>query len=285
MLKLLFVLLTIGLGVERSFAQSGFAPNEPVVAADPQAEKTIKAKRVKRTFLEIGGELRSYTYEEPGFVKHSGLMPGIWGNYVRKLNWGTVGVNSNFSFSNSNKYEGGLCETDGLGNTTCTPYETNKQTDIISKTSGLFYFSASEVLSFNAGLGYRYLSNSVPEPGFYLRTGSWFYLPVGFDILYNSDPVFKWKYEATFDYIISGGIKSNLSNVASKYSDVFMPQTGYGLNTNIQLRYRNRYIFSFFYETWTMDISESVVAAPGEPFHEPANKATSLGLRFGYDFY
>jgi len=293
MFKFLFILLTIGPGLQSSFAQQGFAPGDPqvkasdaIVAPDPTQEKLLKMRRVKKYYGELGADVRNYTYEEPGFVKHSGIMLGLWGNYLQRESWGGWGADGNLTFSNSNKYEGGLCEYDPLSDTTtCTPYETTKQTDIISKWNLWLYLSASDILRFKTGGGYRYLSNSVPEPGFYLRTGAWIYLPLGMEILLNSNNIYKWEFELTYDHIVAGGIKSNLSNVSSSFDDVYMTQTGYGINTNLQMRYKNRYLFSFYYETWNLNLSDVVYAAPSAPFREPANKATSIGFRFGYDFY
>ena len=105
------------------------------------------------------------------------------------------------------------------------------------------------------------------------------------EILYTQNQSFKWKYELTYDHIVSGGIKSNLSNVSTSFNDVYMTQSGYGLNANVQLRYKNRYLISLFYETWSLNLSDVVYAAPGAPFSEPANQSRMLGLRFGYDFY
>ena len=287
MFKTLFFFLTFGLVAEFSFAQATFAqatfaPGEPGKMMEDSPAKITKPKKIKHTIFDVGADLRSYTYEEPGFVKHSGLMYGIWGNYVTRTDWGTFGVDSTYSFGKGIMYDGGLCDTQ---TNTCSPYQTTNQTDIISKTNAVAYLPASEVLRFKAGLGYRYYSDSVAEPGFYLRTGTYLYIPLAAEIFLQDDNVYKWKFELGYDYVVSGGIKSNLSEVRSSFSDVVMSQTGYGLNMNVQLRYLGRYSGTFFYETWNLDVSDVVYASPSDPFREPANKSTAIGFKFGYDFY
>jgi hypothetical protein len=280
--------LTIGLVSSLALARGTFAPGDPL--NDSEVQKPMMADPVSRKlkkdpkyFFDAGLDLRDYAYEEPGFVKHSGFLYGVWASLIAKTDWGTFGFDSSVNYGNSLNYDGSICEINS-GVMTCSPYSTSKQQDLITKSTGYVYLPVSEFFRFRTGAGFRYLSDSVPEAGFYLRTGVWFYIPAGIEITDDSNSNYRWKYSLTYNYVAAGGIKSNLSEVSSRYSDVYMPQTGYGTDFSVQLRYQIRYVIGAFYETWNLNISDEV-ATGGDVFHEPANQSRVIGLRFGFDFY
>jgi hypothetical protein len=184
------------------------------------------------------------------------------------------------------QYDGGRCEINPVTNQleNCEPYSTTNQTDLISKTNAEVHMRVSNALNFKAGVGYRYLSNSVAEPGFYLRTGTWAYIPLTVEYRFDVSPQVKMKLDLGYDYIFYGGIASNLSEASSAYKDLYMDQRGYGFNAGIQIRYANVYSATAYYESWVLNKSEQVETG-GETFEEPENSSQSIGIRLGYDFY
>jgi hypothetical protein len=289
MFRLFSAALTIGLVSCVSYAQATFAPGDPAKAvSQPVSEPVVykpKVRRIKKYFFDVGVDLRNYNYEEPGFVKHTGLMYGVWADFLTNTDWGMFGFDTAFDYGNALHYDGGICDIDlNTQVTTCSPYSTDNVHDLIAKTNVFAYLPASDILRFKVGLGYRYLSDSVAESGFYLRTGTWVYIPLAMEILDDSNSNFRFKYGIAYDYVVWGGIKSNLSEANSRFDDVYMSQTGYGIDLNAELRYQTRYVFGLFYQTWNLNISDEVISG-GAPFHEPANNSRTIGLKFGYDFY
>jgi hypothetical protein len=270
---LFFISLALGLEIK---AQQPAKPAPPS-APNTYPNKTKKVKLLKRQELVIGGELRNYKYSEPGFVTHEGFMYGGYADYLYRFVPSTsVSVGGNLIYGALN-YDGGLC--DNFGN--CEPYQATTN-DLIMRGHGRVHINPNSNISLQLGLGFRYLSDKGQGQGFYQRTGTWFYVPVaaGFKVPLANQA--KLNFLAEYDMIVSGGIKSNLSEVDTTYSDVYMTQTGGGLI--IKTGYEeNQFEVNLFYESWSLNES-SPVTTGGSTFIEPKNQSQSFGLQLGMDF-
>jgi hypothetical protein len=127
----------------------------------------------------------------------------------------------------------------------------------------------------------RYLSDKGQGQGFYQRTGTWFYVPVAVGVKIPLDNKAKLNFLVEYDVVVSGGIKSNLSEVDTDYSDVYMAQTGNGLIFKVGYDWA-QFKMSAFYETWSLNES-SPVTTGGSTFVEPKNESQSFGLQLGIE--
>lgn len=271
--------ISLALGFEIN-AQDSTAPATPT--STPQAKpnsypnKTRKVIRLKRQELVLGGELRNYKYSEPGFVTHEGLMYGGYADYLYRFTPTTfVSAGGNLIYGALN-YDGGLCDQFGA----CVPYKATTN-DLISRVHGRVHINPILNLSLQLGLGMRYLSDSGQGQGFYLRTGTWYYVPVAVGFSVPLENKAKLNFFAEYDMVVSGGIKSNLSEVDTTFSDVYMAQTGGGFILKLGYDW-NQFKLSAFYESWSLNES-SPVDSGGSTFIEPKNQSQSFGLQLGMD--
>lgn len=247
-----------------------------------KTEEKIKQQK-KLNSLLVGLDLRSYNYDEPDInVKHKGLMYGGWFDFSKSTSIGVFVLKSNFTYASNLTYEGILCDSQTFTN--CNPYTSNNSTELIVKTNAEYQYVVSDFFSLKAGLGYRYLSDSNSDPGFYLRTGGWGYIPLTVQFNNQISSNMNLKIELEYDYIFYGGIKSNISEADPSFEDVYHTQTGNGLNLNGWIRYNQKYSFGAFFETWTLNETEMLFQG-SNGFQEPANTGQAIGLRVGYDLY
>jgi hypothetical protein len=232
--------------------------------------------RLKRQEFVLGGELRSYKYSEPGFVTHEGFMYGAYTDYLYRFNSSTsISAGGNLIFGVLN-YDGGLC--DEFGN--CQPYKATTN-DLITRAHTKVHISPINNFSLQIGLGIRYLSDKGQGQGFYQRTGNWIYVPVAVGFSAPLVNKAKLNFLVEYDVVVSGGIRSNLSEVDPDYSDVYMSQTGNGLILKAGYDWK-QFKISAFYETWRLNES-APVSTGGATFIEPANQSQSIGLQLGLD--
>lgn len=236
--------------------------------------KTRVVIRLKRQELTLGGELRQYKYSEPGFVTHEGLMYGGYADYLYRFTPGTsVSLGGNLIYGSIN-YDGGLCDEFGA----CEPYKSTTN-DLIMRAHSRVHINPNSNISLQIGLGIRYLSDKGQGQGFYLRTGTWFYVPVAVGVSVPLDNKAKLIFLTEYDAVVSGGLRSNLSEVDTDYSDVYMSQTGNGLIVKAGYEW-DQFKISAFYETWSLNESAPVTTG-GSTFVEPKNQSQSFGLQLG----
>ena len=249
-------------------------------ASDANAGLRSYAVEKKTYAFALGFDLRNYKYEEPGFVEHNGLMFGLYAQLEANFSNSGTGYFETSLHYGKLTYKGALCDT---GTGICSPYETSNQTDIISRTVGIYYLPMSGALSVGGGLGLRYLQDTVSEKGFYARIGTWGFLPIATKIDFPMAPNIRGLFELEYDYVFYGGIRSNLSQVSSSFEDVYMHQSGYGINLNFGAVIAGMLQTSLYYQTWNLNESDSVVSG-GLQFVEPKNNSTSIGVKLGYKF-
>ena len=248
------------------------AENDGPIAIDvPQ-----KSKPRQRDVVYLGGDMRTYHYGEPGFVDHSGFMFGAWLEYIMPLSFGQLAAGGNILMG-ALKYEGALCDISN----NCTPYESTTR-EIISKVKAKLHWDISENFSLFGGVGYRYLQDKGEGIGFYTRTGAWAFVPIGVAASYEMSPKNKIIAEVQYDYIIFGGLRSNLSEASSAFTDIAHKQSGYGLSYNAGYEMDN-WLMSLYFESWNLNESD-VVESSGFFFVEPSNKSESFGTKVGFKF-
>lgn len=261
------ILLTLCLGVSSyCFAQEA--------KAIPVRKKIVKKEA--KAFL-LGTELRQYKYVEPGYVEHSGLMYGVWGEWYWSSALGDGKVSGNMLFG-ALDYDGALCNSSNV----CTPYQA-KTNDVIARLSTRLEFKLNSNFQLEAGVGYRYLYDKGEGIGFYQRTGQWIYFPLGMGFNMDSSAG-KFLFNLEYDFLAYGSFKSNLSEAGAGYDDLTHPQNaGYGLIISTGLEFTEEWSGQLFYESWNLDETEPITSG-GSSFVEPKNNSQSYGLKLGYKF-
>jgi hypothetical protein len=257
MKNLAFILLTICLGFG-SVSNSEEKSVEPI----PKMTKKLNPKSAAKSFV-LGGELRSYRYEESR-VTHSGLLYGIWGEWFWSSALGYGKLYGNLLYGTID-YDGYACNADG---TVCNPLKA-PTTDLITRIASRLEMKLGHNFEVFAGIG----------GSFYTRTGQWGFIPLG-GILKQG----KFQFELEYDLVFYGSVKSNLSEAISTLPDIESKQSGGGgLILTSGYRFNDEFIVHAFYENWNMPDSASVIVGTLK-FTEPENKSQSFGFRLGFLF-
>ena len=261
------------------------------VGADEKSEQTTRTARIvkpprelqkvlkkEKKILVIGGEVRNYTYSEPGFVSHAGYLFGIWGDWSWNSALGLGKTSANLLFG-ALTYEGQACNLSG---TSCNPL-TATTNDMIVKFGVRLEHVFNPAFRIFYGGGFRYLYDKGEGSSFYTRTGEWVFLPVGlnFETVTSLGNIFL---EFEYDYTIYGVMKSALSEVSSTLNDITSNQKGgYGLVISGGVNLTEHLMTALIYESWNANDSD-IMASGGQNFREPANSSQAFGLRVGYTF-
>lgn len=254
---------------------------EALAQAPRARDKSVQVapkKTASKSFV-VGTELRQYQYAEPGFVQHVGLLYGVWGEWYWMSPIGKGKLYGNALFGKLT-YKGALCNTSG----NCTPYE-GPTNDIISKVATRFEYDVNRSFMLFGGVGYRYLYDLGEGAGFYRRVGQWVFVPVGAVVRFPGDSSGSGMihFEVEYDQIVSGQIKSDLSQANPSYDDLTLRQTGYGLVVKLGYQFTAEWGVEAVYERWDLQESESATTN-NQTFREPKNHSDSYGLRIGYTF-
>ena len=265
------------------------------VGADDKSDQTTRTARIvkphkelnkelqkppqkEKKNLAIGGEVRQYSYAEPGFVSHTGYLFGIWGEWSWDSALGFGKTSANLLFG-ALSYEGQACNLSG---TTCTPL-TATTNDMIAKIGARLEHVFNPAFRIFYGGGFRYLYDKGEGSSFYTRTGEWVFLPVGLN--FETDTALGNIFlELEYDYTIYGVMKSGLSEVSSTLNDIISNQKGgYGLVVSGGIALGENLTTALIYESWNANDSD-IMASGGQNFREPANSSQAFGLRVGYSF-
>lgn len=255
---------------------------DPVVE-EPKPAPAPSRKKSSRDSFVLGFDLRQYKYEEPDFVTHQGLMYGATAQYLMVYQSGEVNLNTEMLYGKLT-YDGSIERSNG----TVEPISVTN-TDFFSKSNALWQWAPAGpgspfVMKF--GLGLRYLSDNYTDAGFYQRTGLWVYLPVGIGFRSSLSSATQMTFDLTYQHIVYGGINSKLSETGiAGLDDIYLKQTGHGLELEVGAVFNKVYHASAYYEGWYMDESETVNTTVKGPLHEPANSAISYGVKLGYDLF
>ena len=233
----------------------------------------------------LGAELSNYRYVEPGLIAHSGFMLGIFGQMTWAYLPNLVGTTSANLVWGELNYEGSLCD---VNTNVCTDYRA-KTIDVIGRVTHRLVYLIRDDLSFFIGPGFRILVDKGRGEGFYTRTGTYLFAPVGINFNYQN-----FNFDFEYDFFIAGSMKSNLSEVNKTFGDIRHKQS-VGSGHKITLTRRidgvaiNPVAASLYYESWTIGASDSeellINKQPsGNFFIEPKNFTQVIGLQIGFLF-
>jgi hypothetical protein len=236
---------------------------------------------------ELGAELSSIAYEEPGVMKEDGVMYGIVGSWTNYHDRAMVRVEGRFSYGQ-------------------VDYENSGTLDDIDDFMLEFRMLGGRELSVlkpavvmaYAGFGYRYLNDdsggmttSTGAKG-YERVSNYFYLPIGIEALVGMEKGWSLGAALEYDLFLWGKQVSRLSDANPSYSDIENEQSdGYGWRGSIRLRKEwgsKEFAIEPFIRYWDIKQSDyqpvlynGVVWGYG---YEPKNNSREVGVKLSIIF-
>ena len=242
--------------------------------------------------IEIGPEIYSFTYKEPGGIKDKGVFYGGLLNYTFR---GWVPDSPNESFSSGGgairaelRYASGDADYNGSLDDG-TPYKVNGIEYDAYETRLLFGIDALDktwLATISTGIGYRYSTDdSSFDPAGYERESNYLYIPIAYQLDGSFVNNWAWGCKLEADFLAWGEQKSHLSDVG--LVDIENQQnSGFGLRGSIRFQNKtNAGILTIepFIRYWNIEQSDYAYIAP-DYYYEPENSTTEIGVQFTWRF-
>ncbi len=262
-------------------------PNEPEPSEVRPAARPFLAQSLKRVAYDIGLQVYSFRYEEPGFMEEEGVFYGVRVGYTSR-DWVPDSPEESPSggglmFRAEGRAAFGKVDYDGaLGDG--TPLTINNIDDfalegrLLLGADWLGEISTPILSTLYAGIGYRYLNDDPSShPAGYERESNYLYLPLGYQFEADLEAGWSWGARLEYDLFLWGKQRSHLSDVDPRLPDVDNEQdSGFGYRGSLRLQrdYSNGiFIIEPFFRIWDIDDSETNSFGI-----EPANKTTEVGI-------
>lgn len=257
----------------------------------PAAAGTGKEERkpfFDRHTWEVGSELYTVTYKEPGLMEETGVLAGIRGAYTYHNGWMLKGeiryAQGQVDYTSSGTGSVSDIDDAALEARALVGYDV-----ALSETGAVTFFS---------GFGYRYLEDdsggkrSTTGASGYRRESNYFYSPVG--VASTTVLAEKWRisFLAEYDHFWKGRQESYLSDAVAGAGDVSNNQnSGYGLRASIGLAYAfgwGELCFRPFVRYWDIGESErtnvtyagAIVGIGWEPANDTLETGLTVEARF-----
>lgn len=216
--------------------------------------------------LEAGVEVDSVTYEEPGYMKESGLLYGIRGTAIFNVDDIQLLFHASWVMGQLT-YDGAYM--DGTPVSLDTPNDIYNLRFESSWDFGIDSWKSTRLATFY-GIAYRLLVDDLPGDGGYRREQSYWYAPVGLELEYVFETGSVLGTRIEYDWFISGHNESGGS--------IFDQDSGYGIRPAMyvtpMLETEWTYNIEVFYQYWNID--KSTVSDDG--YVEPENTSKMFGI-------
>jgi len=222
---------------------------------------------------EVGVEVFSLEYVEPGVMKETGVLAGIYGAYTQVT--GKRMLRASLSFGGGTvQYDGSLfdgtaLQIDSQDSLLAFRLLGGHATDLGSGITAIPF----------SGFGYRLLIDRLPSTSGYTREQTYLYVPIGVETARKAGN-WLWGVRAEYDFFLQGRNHSHGYQL-----DVNLIQnTGHGFQGSVYFTRRakqeRKYSLSIepFFRYWNIDRSE-VVNQGSNSWYEPANNTSIYGLR------
>lgn len=278
--------------VTRAFQDVYTFQEEPLMPPGPDPAKAGAGEKppsfFDRHLWEVGAEVYTVTYEEPGLMEQTGVMAGLSGAYAYHDGW---------VFKAELRLAQGQVDYTSRGTGSMSDVD-----DALLETRLLVGYdvvmSDISALTVYAGFGYRYLEDD--SAGRTTTTGHWgygresnyFYSPIGIETATLLSDKWQLSFLIEYDYFWKGRQESYLSDVDPAYGDVTSNQnSGYGIRAALGLEYRLSWgVLSFepFLRYWDIGDSEintvtyagSIIALGWEPDNTTVETGLTISCRF-----
>lgn len=274
---------------------SAAEPNEPEPEESEPIEmrpvaQPVPARALRKTAFDIGPEVYSFKYEEPGVMEEEGMFYGLRLGYTSR-DWVPSSPEEPLSgggmmFRGEARFAYGQMDYDGsvqnLQTGERSPLTINNINDIALEARlllGADLLVGDEMLNtLYAGIGYRYLYDDLScHPAGYLRESNYLYVPLGYRFDSSHQVGWSFGFGAEFDVFLLGIQRSHLSDIG--LLDIYNQQnSGYGYRASVNLQYKSKdtiLIIEPFVRYWDIDKS-GTERVFGVTFWEPANETEVL---------
>lgn len=250
-------------------------------AAQPKLDAAQPNPLLNRRGWEAGGQISSYRYEEPNFMKLTGGRIGGVGAYTfthPSRVYTRIDLRASF----------GLLEYESVGSGT-----KDDVPDFITEARvavGWDYLAGESVaLSPYIGFGYRYLYNdlsgysSTGAVG-YERYSHYIYVPIGVTLRFRAAERLVIAPTLEYDWFLRGWQESYLSDTGLGYSDASNEQKdGRGYRAYLMFETR-RWALGPYTHYWKIKDSDRDQIAPNTFAYEPENWTREYGVEFRWRF-
>jgi hypothetical protein len=262
---------------------------EELAETKPEKPEPAPERLLRRIAYEIGPELYSFEYEEPGVMKDEGIFYGValsatyrdWiSDYSRQAvsdNKMMVRGEGRFAFGQVD-YDGAL--QDG------TPLTIDNIDDFTLEGRLLLgpeWLGGDILHTLYAGIGYRYLNDdSSSHLAGYERESNYYYVPIGYEIDTDLQAGWSWAGRIEYDFFLWGLQRSHISPTILENEQ----NSGYGYRASIKLQKKSKdvnFVIEPFFRYWDIDDSE-IEYNIWMGGLEPANNTTEYGIQFIWMF-
>lgn len=259
------------------------------------SESLADQRQEQRLRLSLGSV--NYRYEEPGYMKISGRMSQIAGDYRFNLRPTTpmfIAVETSFTFSGSNTYDGGL---QNLDTGKITPKSEGSR-DYIVETRGIYNITAlngyAQGLDTFGGIGIWALYNKIAGEGSYGRQATYLYLPLGTTYNVRLNRVLL-SLTGEYDLYLTGQTTSQMTDVGGSNDIVHQQNSGSGWRAKFGGEYRFNgwtLLAGVYHQIWNIGQSEytsvNIKKSNGTSSQgvivEPKNNTSMTGITLGARF-
>ena len=254
-------------------------------------------RALRSTAFDIGPEIYSFKYEEPGVMEEEGMFYGVRLGYTSR-DWVPSSPKDplpggGMMFRGEARFAYGQVDYDGsaqnLQTGQRTPLKINNINDFAMEARlllGADLLGDEMLHTLYAGIGYRYLYDDLScHSAGYLRESNYVYAPLGYR--FDSSQQFGWSlgFCAEYDVFIAGIQRTHLSDIG--FIDVDNQQnSGYGYRASVNLQYKSKdtvFVIEPFFRYWDIDKSKTERIL-GATFWEPANETEEYGIQFFWLF-
>lgn len=238
--------------------------------------------------LAVGTEISYFKYEEPGYMKDTGIMYGIVGSYA---------YHNKLMTKLEGKFAYGLVDYDGEYQDG-TPLKISGISDYLLELRWLlgydFVVARSITITPDFGVGYRYLQDNMQDRSSagYQRESNYIYIPIGVETVAHLGRGWSLGLNVEYDLFLWGRQISYLSDFNPNYGEIENEQMkGYGVRGSISIAKKWEKIgltIEPFIRYWNIKESrqgnityDGVIVGYGI---EPNNDSTEIGGKLAVTF-
>jgi len=267
--------------------QSPQPPQRSIQEISQESQRSPVEEKILESGIEVGAEIFHVMYEEPGLMEESGVMFGVYGNYVIHPNSFVITLDGRFS----------------VGNVEYSSYQGSDDIrDYIFESRALFGYdfkvSARAYLTPFMGIGYRYLFDGLKEIETsalltYDRKSNYIYSPIGLECTFGLRNGWSLGASGEYDLFWHGwqfneNFRYHGIDLSDDYKVENNQENGWGTRGSVRI-IKNLGKIDFavepYFRYWDIDDSDYLyIPEIGDFIHEPPNTSKEWGGRVGVRF-
>jgi len=264
-------------------------PEEPTPIEVWPVALPVLDRALRRTSFDIGLEVYSFKYKEPGVMEEEGVFCAVRLGYTSR-DWVSSSPQESppdggMMFRAEARLALGQVDYDGgsqdLQTGEISPLTVDNIDDFAIEGRlllGADRLGGEMLNTLYTGIGYRYLNDDLSSaPGGYERESNYYYVPIGYEIDANLRADWSWVGRIEFDYLLWGLQRSHVYPVLENRQN-----SGHGYRASIKLQKKSQdvmFVIEPFFRYWDIDKSE---VEPGG--FEPKNETTEYGIQLVWMF-